>query len=136
MGLETRIFGEGEYKTYNAEMDSEPVWTEAQVKARSRRSPLEISMDILRAVREGALGPTQIMYKANLTWMIVTAHLRQLVKFEMLTENKVNKRLTYMLTDRGIKLLGSYLLVVEQFEQFELGRVTLHRGDPPSLIST
>lgn len=93
-------------------------------------------MDILKAVRDGALGPTQIMYRANLTWVILTTHLRELVKYEIVSERKVKARLTYILTERGINLLQSYLVVVEQFEQFELGRESPNRvQQSPSLVT-
>jgi len=74
------------------------------------------------------MGPTQIMYKANLSWVILVAHLKELVKYEIISEHKVNARMTYLLTNRGIKLLQSYLLVVAEFEQFDVGEESPHGG--------
>ena len=93
-------------------------------------------MDILRAVREGALGPTQIMYKANLSWTILTSHLKVLVGHEVLLEQKAKRRLTYVLTERGINVLRSYTRIVEDFEQFELGRENPPRGQQSASFIT
>ncbi len=82
----------------------------------SRRGRLEIRMDMLAAVREGAEGPTQIMYKANLSWIVVRHHLKELVDCGMLAEHTVKNRLKYELTERGINVLRSYALVVQQIQ--------------------
>lgn len=73
------------------------------------------------------------MFKANLSWIVLAEHLRELVHSETLAEQKVKSRLTYVITGRGINVLRSYLLVVEQFEQFgvERANTTLQ---PASLI--
>ena len=75
---------------------------------------MEIRMDILTVVMEGAAGPTQIMYKANLSWNLVTQHLGVLVGLGVLLENKIKNKYTYQLTERGISVLRSYRLVVEK----------------------
>lgn len=93
-------------------------------------------MDILRAVRDGALGPTQIMYKANLSWMILNGHLRDMVKNGVLSEQEIKGRMTYVLTERGISVLRSYLEVVERFELPEIDRDSLNGGQPPSKLLT
>ena len=89
-------------------------------------------MDILRSVRDGALGPTQIMYRANLSWIIVTAHLKDLVEHGVLSEHKIRTRLTYVLTERGINILRSYRAVVEQFELAQLDMGAPDQGRPRS----
>ena len=76
---------------------------------------MEIRMDILTVVMEGAAGPTQIMYKANLSWNLVTQHLKSLVGIGVLLENKIKNKCTYQLTERGFSVLRSYRLVVEDF---------------------
>ncbi len=40
-----------------------------------RRSHLEVRMDILSCIKAGADKPTQIMYKANLSWTALKDHL-------------------------------------------------------------
>ncbi len=72
-------------------------------------------MDILTVVRDGAEGPTQIMFKANLSWKLLMQHLRDLVQLEILSEQKVKNRFSYRLTDKGISILRSYFMVTDQF---------------------
>jgi len=84
-------------------------------KLGSRRSVLEIRMDILTVVRDGAEGPTQIMYKANLSWKLLMQHMGDLVVLGILSEQKVKNRLSYRLTEKGIGILRSYFTVADQF---------------------
>ena len=84
-------------------------------RLRPRRSPLEVRMDILTVVRDGAEGPTQIMFKANLCWKLLTHHLRELVVLGILTEHSNKNRFFYRLTDKGIGVLRSYMQVADQF---------------------
>ena len=98
----------------NLELDSDVAQAQGQHRVRSRRSTMEIKMDILTVVMEGAVGPTQIMYKANLSWNLLSQHLKDLVEHGVLLENNVKTRSTYQLTERGISILRSYRLVVEE----------------------
>lgn len=83
---------------------------------RSRRSPLEVRMDILKVVRDGAEGPTQIMYRANLSWVLATQHIKELVSTGVLSEHNVKaKKVIYKLTDKGISVLRTYWLVIDKF---------------------
>ena len=97
------------------ELDSVVGETQGKHSSKSRRSPLEIRMDILKVVRDGAEGPTQIMYRANLSWLLATQHLRELVGNGILTEHSVKKKVIYKMTDKGISILRSYWAVVDQF---------------------
>ncbi len=96
----------------NLEVDVREAQKEQRVP--SRRGRLEIRMDMLTAVKEGAEGPTQIMYKANLSWIVVRQHLKELVDCGMLVEHNVRNRLKFEITERGISVLRSYSLVVDQ----------------------
>ena len=71
-------------------------------------------MDMLAAVNDGAEGPTQIMYKANLSWVVVRQHLRELVECGMLVEQRVRSRVKFGISERGVAVLRSYALVVDQ----------------------
>jgi predicted transcriptional regulator len=84
-------------------------------KLRSRRSALEVKMDILTVVRDGAQGPTQIMFKANLSWNLLMQHLKELVESGTLSELNVKNKSIYRLTDKGISVLRSYTLVADNF---------------------
>jgi len=89
---------------------------EQQVMRRpvSRRSQLEIRMDILRAIMEGAEGPTQIMYKANLSWILLCDHLGALGQQGFVGEKAVGNRKKYSLTGKGIEIVGAYLNLIRE----------------------
>jgi len=80
----------------------------------SRRSQLEIRMDILRAIMEGAEGPTQIMYKANLSWILLCDHLSALGEQGFVSEKSVGNRKRYSLTGKGIEIVGAYLNLIRE----------------------
>ena len=80
----------------------------------SRRSLLEIRMDILRAIMEGAEGPTQIMYKANLSWNPFCDHLTALGDQGFVGENAVGSRKKYSLTGKGNEIVGAYLNLIRE----------------------
>jgi predicted transcriptional regulator len=82
-------------------------------KVRMRRSHLEMRMDVLRAVREGADGPTQIMYRANLPWGIFCEHVKSLVQNGLLSERRDGDRKKYDLTGKGAEILEAYSGLVE-----------------------
>ena len=84
-------------------------------KSRARRSSLEVKMDILTVVRDGAEGPTQIMSKANLSWNLLMQHLKELVDHGILSELNIKNKSVYRLTDKGIGVLRSYTLVGDTF---------------------
>lgn len=80
----------------------------------TRRSQLEIRMDILRAIMEGAEGPTQIMYKANLSWILLCDHLGALGQQGFVGEKTVGNRKKYSLTGKGIEIVGAYLNLIRE----------------------
>ena len=79
----------------------------------------------MTVVRDGAEGPTQIMYRANLSWTILTQHLKELIESSILSEHNIKSRFTYELTEKGISILRSYKLIVEQLN------VVHHNGMRP-----
>jgi predicted transcriptional regulator len=83
-------------------------------RAVTRRSQLEIRMDILRAIMEGAEGPTQIMYKANLSWILLCDHLGALNEQGFVGEKTVGNRKKYSLTGKGIEIVGAYLNLIRE----------------------
>ncbi len=83
-------------------------------KSVSRRSQLEIRMDILRAIMEGAEGPTQIMYKANLSWILLCEHLSALNEQDFVSEKSLGNRKKYSLTGKGIEIVGAYLNLIRE----------------------
>jgi predicted transcriptional regulator len=81
-------------------------------KSSGRRSHLEIRMAILGAIIEGAEGPTQIMYKANLSWVLLCEHLGALADQGFVFERSVGNRKKYSLTKRGDDIIDSYRSLV------------------------
>jgi predicted transcriptional regulator len=79
----------------------------------ARRSQLEIQMDILRVVQEGAYLPTQIMYRANLAWVALQSSLGSLVGTGLLDRETVGSKRSYRLTMKGISVLTSFNQILE-----------------------
>lgn len=79
-----------------------------------RRSPLETKIDMLKAIHEGAEGPTQVMYKANLSWSALQDNLSQLLAVGLLREEKFGSRRRYLLTEKGMAILRNFEVVLEQ----------------------
>ena len=74
----------------------------------SRRSQLEIQMDILRVVHDGAYLPTQIMYRANLAWVALQSSLASLVGTGLLQRVAMGSKRSYQLTARGFNILTTF----------------------------
>jgi predicted transcriptional regulator len=73
---------------------------------------MEIQMDILKAVVDGRVKPTHIMYRANLSWIRLQKLLDTLVSQNLLQE-KVNQGNTiYEVTRKGKDVLGYYKQIV------------------------
>ena len=75
-----------------------------------RRSPLEMVCDILGVVSEGPTKPTHILYKANMSWKVLSSYLDFLTSSGMLDkeDQEGGKRSTYRLTTKGKKVLSLY----------------------------
>lgn len=80
----------------------------------TRRAILEVRMDILRAIMEGAEGPTQIMTKANVSWLQLCEHLVALTDQGFIAEKTVGKKKKYSLTNKGIEVVGAYLNLIRE----------------------
>ena len=79
-----------------------------------RRSLLQIRVDILRAVMQGVGKPTQIMYKANLSWNVLQAQLKSFIESGMLVVEEYGTRRKYAITPKGVEMLDAYKKVVDQ----------------------
>ncbi|MDE1854288.1 MAG: hypothetical protein KGI38_11165 [Thaumarchaeota archaeon] len=65
----------------------------------------EIWMEILSCVKAGAEKPTQTMYRANLSWSALKAHLAALEQGQLLREVEYRSRVRYELTEKAIGVL-------------------------------
>ena len=79
-----------------------------------RRSLLQIKVDILRAVESGYGKPTQIMYRANLSWNVLQAQLRSFIESGMLEVEAYGSRRRYLITPKGTEMVLSYQKVVRE----------------------
>ena len=79
-----------------------------------RRSLLQIKVDILRAVEGGYGKPTQIMYRANLSWNVLQAQLRSFIESGMLEVEAYGSRRRYLITPKGTEMVLSYQKVVKE----------------------
>jgi len=82
-------------------------------KTPSRRSELEIRMDVLRIVSSGIDRPTQVMYKANLSWIALQSNLKALVGKGFLREDDLGSRKRYEITQKGYEILRTFEKVLE-----------------------
>jgi predicted transcriptional regulator len=90
--------------------------SESKAAVTVRRSQLETRIDMLRAIHEGAEGPTQVMYKANLSWSALQENLSKLIAVGLLTEEKFGSRRRYVLTDKGMGVLRNFEIVLEEID--------------------
>jgi predicted transcriptional regulator len=82
-------------------------------KTPARRSELEIKMDVLQVVSQGIDRPTQIMYKANLSWVALQECLKALVARSFISEESEGARKRYELTQGGYEILHTFQKVLE-----------------------
>ncbi len=80
----------------------------------NRRSRLETYGDILYAVSIGAIKPTHIMYKANLSWVVMKEYLKSLEKFGLVTSTENNGNRFYQLSDMGFRVLKQFLEIKDE----------------------
>ena len=89
------------------------------VGLKSRRSKLEILLDVLNAIKNGTEKPTRIMYEANLSWKLLNDTLSYLVSQDLVMEldmsdsrdKRTNK--VYKITQKG-EALTRYFHHAEQ----------------------
>jgi predicted transcriptional regulator len=82
-------------------------------KTPARRSELEIKMDVLQVVSQGIDRPTQIMYKANLSWVALQECLKSLAAKSFIREESQGSRRRYELTQAGYEVLRTFQKVLE-----------------------
>jgi len=70
-------------------------------------------MDVLRIVSSGIDRPTQVMYKANLSWIALQSNMKVLVTKGFLREEDLGSRKRYEITQKGYEILRSFEKVLE-----------------------
>jgi predicted transcriptional regulator len=71
---------------------------------------MEMVCDILKVVSSGPTKPTHILYKANMSWKVLSSYLDFLTSSGMLEkeDQEGGKRSTYNLTHKGRGILRLY----------------------------
>jgi predicted transcriptional regulator len=76
-----------------------------------RRSNIQVIADMLRL---GEAGKTEIMYSANMSYFQLQKYLQFLTEKELIDKVTVgNPKITYRITDKGLRLLESIDNILE-----------------------
>lgn len=75
--------------------------------ASKRRDKLGIIAEILDVAREGTL-KTQIMYRANLSFVQLTEYLEYMLKTRLIIKLEVNTKDVYVTTKKGVDFLQKH----------------------------
>ena len=65
-------------------------------------------MEILKVVMSGFGKPTQIMYKSNISWVVLQSQLNAFVAGGLLNVVTYGSRRRYAITQKGIEMVKSY----------------------------
>jgi predicted transcriptional regulator len=71
----------------------------------SKRSRLEIYLDVMKVLHRGESRPTRIMYQANLSWKPLMQILENLMKQEIIVGSLDRGHAVYRLTKKGFGVL-------------------------------
>lgn len=87
-----------------------------------KRNRLEIIRDILLVIREksGKIKPTHILYKSNLSHIMMKEYLDELISRNLIREIVLKKGKTYEITDKGHEYLAKFSLIKTFTESFGL----------------
>ena len=84
--------------------------------ARMRRSVLELKIEILGAIADGACKQSQVIQRSNISWAMGQNFIRRL-EMQGLVESKRNKgRKTFAITERGKRVLNSYVSMIKELQ--------------------
>jgi predicted transcriptional regulator len=81
---------------------------------------MEVKIDILQAISEGAGRPTHIMYRSNLSWAVMRNFIKGLEEQNLVISTVVEGRKNFILTPKGIRVLNTYANVRKQLENPQL----------------
>ena len=85
-----------------------------------KRTRLEIIRDILEVIRsrQGRIKPTHILYKSNLSHQMMEEYLSELIKGNLIREEKKGNSKTYFITEKGQKYLSQYAVIASFTSSF------------------
>jgi predicted transcriptional regulator len=88
----------------------------------NRRSRLEIIYDLLNSIREkgGAIKPTHLLYKSNLSHKKMTEYTSELMEKGFMEEREKEGKKIYALTDKGLEYVNEFQRMKRFSESFGL----------------
>lgn len=92
------------------------------LKMEKKRNKLEVIRDILLVIKNknGKIKPTQILYKSNLSHIMMKDYLGDLISRGLVKESKTAAGRTYAITEKGDKYLSEYKTIVNFMDSFGL----------------
>ena len=87
-----------------------------------KRDRLQIIQRILKVIerKNGAIKPTHILYKANLSHQMLDDYLAELITKGFVEQHNTKTGKTYSLTQKGFDYLNKYKMIVEFVDSFGL----------------
>lgn len=82
----------------------------------SRRSRIEIYLDVLQAIRKGVQKPTLIMYRTNLSWKPLMQILDAMMEQDLIISEDMGRHVTYKITEKGANVLNYFNEAMELIE--------------------
>ena len=77
---------------------------------------MEVEIDIMQAISDGAGRPTHIMYRSNLSWSVMQSFIRSMESQGLLVIRVAEGRKSYALTEKGQRVLETYHSVKKQLD--------------------
>jgi len=74
----------------------------------SKRSRIEIYLDVLQAIKRGTHKPTRIMYRTNLSWKPLMVVLESMIEQGLIRAEEKGNRTTYWITEKGRNVLNYF----------------------------
>ncbi|MGI0091690.1 MAG: winged helix-turn-helix domain-containing protein [Nitrososphaerales archaeon] len=83
---------------------------------RMRRSVLELKIEILQAIADGASKQSHIIQKSNISWSMARNFVRRLEVQGLIETRRLKGRKSFVITERGKRVLCSYLSMIKGLE--------------------
>ena len=87
-----------------------------------KRNKLEVVYDILKVInnKNGKIKPTHILYKSNLSYIMMKEYLGELIEKGLIKEQTFNGKKSYLVTKKGTDYLEKFNLIQNFTDSFGL----------------
>ncbi len=87
-----------------------------------KRNKLEVIRDILIVIqaKNGKAKPTQILYKSNLSHIMMKAYISEILSMGLAREKSSESGRVYSITEKGLKYISEFKTVMNFMESFGL----------------